>query len=396
MLTWLQIVWALVIVVIIGAVGYWAYTKYGASVYKPMASFYNVGPQKHGFAMQAISDIPKTTAMVAIPGGPGEFLVATKDGKVYYFNRSDPEKTKQLVLDLTKEPIKFTAQHMEQGLMGLALHPENDRVYLSYSTESAPRGPGKMDQVLAEYRLKHTGDDRGARTLQPIREIFRQNYREKYHHGGSLAFGPDQGLYLSTGDGGPQKDPFDMAQDPNSYLGKILRFDVHKYQIGAPQIVASGLRNPYRMSFDKSGQLWIGDVGFDTFESVYKFSVPDVVSGNQPPPNFGWSNYEGSKYLKGDLPFSAFEPPIFEYPNGHDTGHAVIGGEFDHANNLYVFGDWIGRVRSLQSNGKRWEQVSEQKLPGDDMLFSFAKDQNTGDIYALGEKKIYSVQVTTK
>lgn len=376
--------WALVMVVIIIIVGYWAYGSY---VYKSTASFYHVGPQKHGFVMQKVSDIPMATAMAAIPGGPGEFLVGTKDGKVYYSN----QKSKQLLLDLARGAVNFTSQHMEQGLMGLALHPENDRVYLTYSTE--PKGNGAMDHVVAEYRLKHRGD---VWTLQPIREIFRQNYREKYHHAGSLAFGPDQGLYMGTGDGGPQKDPYDVSQNPNSYLGKILRFDVHKHPIGAvpPQIVASGLRNPYRISFDKSGQLWIGDVGFDTFESVYKFSVPDVVSGKQPAPNFGWSNYEGSKYRKGDLPFSAFEPPLFEYPTGDTTGRSVIGGEFDDANNVYVFGDWLGMIRSLQYNpgSQRWEQVSEQKLP--DMLFSFAKDQNTGEIYALGKKNIYSVRVS--
>ena len=375
--------WILFVIIILAAIAYWVYRTY---VFKPQPKFYHIGAPRYSFSLQPVSDIAMTTAMAALPGKPGQFLAATKDGKVYYFNHKG---AKQLVLDLKQQPVQFTDAHMEQGLMGLAFHPENDRVYLTFSTEPSLKGR-KMDHIVAEYRLRKIGDEF---RLDPTREIFRHSYREPSHHGGTVAFGPDGALYLSTGDGGPQKDPFNESQNPRTLAGKILRFDVENHAKPPPQIVASGLRNPWRMSFDDHGQLWIGDVGFDTFESLYKFSVPEVVIGRKPPPNFGWSQFEGSKRLRGAKPFSAFEAPIFEYPNSNETGRSILGGEYDHTNDLYVFGDWVGIVRGLQYNKdrKRWEQVAKMKTP--ENLFAFGKDQNTGQIYALGEKRIYKVAV---
>lgn len=359
--------WVLYIIVVFAVL--WAYEVYS----KPRAKFHHIGTTTHSFSLQPVGDIPETTGLA---GSRGSFLAITKNGKVY----SNPFGSKQLLLDLKKEPVQFTDAHMEQGLMGVAVG--SDLVYLSFTAAPTQKNR-KTDLVVVEYAIIE-------QTLEPRREIFRHSFREPYHHGGTIALGLDGALYLSTGDGGPQKDPFNEAQNLHSPAGKILRFKLDQPDPN-PQIVASGLRNPWRMSFDDKGQLWIGDVGFDTFESVYKFSTSDVISGRRPPPNFAWPEFEGSKQLRGNKPFSAFEAPIFEYPNGNKTGLAIIGGEYDSRTNIYVFGDWIGIIRGLQFNKKRkrWEQIAELKMP--EKLLSFGKDSRTGDIYALGEKKIYKV-----
>ena len=108
------------------------------------------------------------------------------------------------------------------------------------------------------------------------------------HYGGQLAFGPDGFLYVGIGDGNTKA----AAQDPDSLLGKLVRIDVRRGST-EPEIVAYGLRNPWRFSFDRAtGDLLIGDVGADTWEEV------DVLRRGAPRPvNFGWPPYGGRERL---------------------------------------------------------------------------------------------------
>ncbi len=124
------------------------------------------------------------------------------------------------------------------------------------------------------------------------------------HNGGKLAFGPDGFLYVGLGDGGSGNDPSNFAQNPASLLGKMLRIDVSGsagYAIPStnpfvaaagvlPEIWASGLRNPWRFSFDRfSGDLFIGDVGQGAREEV-DFQ-PATSGGGE---NYGWRVMEGT------------------------------------------------------------------------------------------------------
>jgi glucose/arabinose dehydrogenase len=141
------------------------------------------------------------------------------------------------------------------------------------------------------------------------------------HNGGGLAFGPDGFLYVGMGDGGSGGDPEDRAQDLRSLLGKMLRLDVRRPG-SAPVIVALGLRNPWRYSFDRlTGDLYIGDVGQSALEEVN--FTPRSSPGLE---NYGWDVYEGSRRFEqkepgpGKLVF-----PVFEYDQD-DGSCSVVGG----------------------------------------------------------------------
>ena len=174
----------------------------------------------------------------------------------------------------------------EQGLLGIAFDPyfaTNRRLYLHWSNR---RG----DTRVAEFRARRSGviDPR------PVRRLLAVDQPEENHNGGQLAFGPDGRLYLGLGDGGGAFDPRATAQDLRSRLGKVIATPVD----GPPRwrTVLSGLRNPWRFSFDAAlGDLWIGDVGQDAVEEVNRVALePD-----EPAKNLGWSAFEGTKRIAG-------------------------------------------------------------------------------------------------
>ena len=180
---------------------------------------------------------------------------------------------------------KISTNANERGLLSMAFNPaykKNHLVYLSYTD---PNG----DSRVVRYRtngvtlLPSTG-----KTLLFVKQPFSN------HNGGQLQFGPDGKLYVGYGDGGSGGDPGNRAQNPATKLGKLLRLDVTKSK-PVWQMVADGLRNPWRFSFDRqTGDLWIGDVGQDTWEEI------DYVPHAQMKPllNFGWSVYEGDSKFK--------------------------------------------------------------------------------------------------
>ena len=167
----------------------------------------------------------------------------------------------------------------ERGLLGLAFHPDfpdDPRFFVNYTDLEG-------DTVVSSFAAE-AGADRADGNSEVVLLRIDQPYPN--HNGGALAFGPDGYLYISTGDGGSGGDPHDNGQRMDTLLGKILRIDVDggsgdaHYavppdnpfvdQSGAlPEIWHLGLRNPWRMSFDReTGDLWIGDVGQGSWEEV--------------------------------------------------------------------------------------------------------------------------------
>jgi glucose/arabinose dehydrogenase len=184
------------------------------------------------------------------------------------------------------------------------------------------------------------------------------------HKGGNLVFGPDGYLYFGTGDGGAGFDPFNLAQDPQSLLGKMLRIDVavpdnHPTGYEIPptnpfagsetvlnEIWALGLRNPWRWSFDDparggTGALIIADVGQNEYEEI------DYQPAGQGGRNYGWRVREGRHDLITDPgPFSELTDPIYEYQ--HPIGFCITGGFVYRGSALgsafvgrYFFADFI-------------------------------------------------------
>jgi glucose/arabinose dehydrogenase len=234
-----------------------------------------------------------------------------------------------------------TSKGSEQGLLGLAFHPDYEHNHLYYADYTDRHG----DTVIVEYRTGSSGlTTAGGRRLLLIDQPFSN------HNGGMLAFGADGYLYIGMGDGGSAGDPGNRAQRTDSLLGKILRIDVdhrstgREYAIpptnpyvhtsGWDPIFARGLRNPWRFSFDRAtNSLWIGDVGQDRYEEVSRRD--DSPSGPGPGANYGWRIWEGRHCYKptsSGCSTTAITMPVVEY------AHSVTGSD-----NCTVIGGYVYR-----------------------------------------------------
>jgi hypothetical protein len=213
-------------------------------------------------------------------------------------------------LDLTAQTL---ADGQERGLLSMAFAPDyvtSGRFYVFLTARGSAWGPGVEDGDVLVARGRRSADGtRGGLTEGPI--VVEIDHPGSNHNGGQLAFGPDGALYASVGDGG--LDPA-KAQDPASLLGKVLRF-ADPTTDAPPEIWASGLRNPWRFSFDRrNGDLVIGDVGQQSVEEI-DYSPFSSAAGR----NYGWPACEGSCADGG------FTNPAVSLSAG-DGFHAVIGG----------------------------------------------------------------------
>ena len=278
--------------------------------------------------------------IAAAPGDPASLYVAEQTGLVRVVQNGvmRPEP----FLDLTAR-VRAAG---EQGLLGFAFHPgyaENRRAYVHYSdrrgdTRVVELGPG------GERELLHVP--------QPYEN----------HNGGQLAFGPDGRLYLGLGDGGSAFDPERRAQNPDSLLGKLLRLEVDRP--GADwEVVALGLRNPWRFAFAESGDLYVADVGQDAWEEVNV-----LPAGERGLVNFGWDLYEGPQRVDDGEPAAGrLAGPIAAYPHGDEcsvTGGRVYRGELvPSLRGRYLYGDYCsGRIWSLRWTGGEEAEVREEPL----------------------------------
>lgn len=235
------------------------------------------------------------------------------------------------VLDLTAQ----TTTEAERGLLGLAFSVDGAVMYVSYTDLDG-------NSVIASYDLDATSVDEASRTV-----LLEQVQPFANHNGGNLVTTPDGTLWFGLGDGGAGDDPENRAQNPTEPLGKLLEVDTSGG--GAHKIVAIGLRNPWRFSFDEDGSIWIADVGQNAIEEINHVAAGDLEGAN-----FGWSGYEGNEpYMDGPGRRPA-DPtmPIFTYT--HDDGNCSITGGFTYAGpyaplrGAYLFADFCaGRVRAV-------------------------------------------------
>jgi glucose/arabinose dehydrogenase len=196
--------------------------------------------------------------------------------------------------------INVNADGDEQGLLGLAFHPQyaqNGKLYVHYVV------PGTNRIRIAQYTAPPAADT--ASGTEKV--ILETAHPDDNHNGGTVAFGPDGFLYISLGDGGGANDGRGNGQNRGSLLAKILRIDVDggdPYAIppsnpwaataDARETFVWGLRNPYRFTIDRNGDLWIGDVGQTEIEEL------DVVRAGSSGQNFGWPVFEGEKCFTAD------------------------------------------------------------------------------------------------
>ena len=168
----------------------------------------------------------------------------------------------------------------ERGLLSVAFHPryaQNRLLYVDYTDTNG-------DTRVVEYRSDGT-----QAIPSSARPLFFEPQPFSNHNGGQLAFGPDGLLYIGLGDGGSGGDPNNNGQTFTTQLAKIWKLDVNRAD-SQPVLVAYGLRNPWRFSFDRAtGDLYIGDVGQGSWEEI-DFVARVQLGGLM---NFGWAVYEG-------------------------------------------------------------------------------------------------------
>jgi glucose/arabinose dehydrogenase len=304
----------------------------------------------------ALSSVVRLSGSIATAVNPanGHTYVATRRGLVYQLR---PGRSPRRVLDI-RSRVRLGG---EQGVLGMAFHPTQPYLYLTYNSRSG----GQIR--LAEWRMRSDGTVRSTTR----RTVLRQSKRFTNHNGGNLAFGPDGYLYLGFGDGGGGGDPDRVALDLSTLLGKMIRIDPRPsgrqpYQVPADnpfvgvagaraEIWSSGWRNPWRWSIDPAtGDLWVGDVGQGEWEEV---SWASAAGQRGKGSSFGWSAYEGFERYNEDQPAGGQEAPLYVYGHGSGAcsitgGVAYRGSAMPGLQGAYVFADFcLGTIWALQLDG---------------------------------------------
>jgi len=327
----------------------------------------------------------------------------------------------------------MTSTTGERGLLGLAFHPgfaSNGRVYINH-TASNIGGVTTGDTMIVEYEVDPLDADKLDPTSRRVVMVIPQDFSN--HNGGDLHFGPDGYLYIGMGDGGDGNDPCNRGQtlDPSTapasgcrsgkaawLLGKMLRIDIDGstsagsnnlcaaspdgsagYAVPATnpfsgdsdrcgEVWAYGLRNPFRFSFDRdTGDLWIGDVGQNTWEEV-SFQAAGSSGGL----NFGWKVCEGN-WLRGSTTnlcnLAGHTGPVIEFPSTFSFDECSVTGGYRYRGPVlslqgyYVYGDYCsGRIWfAEETTPDSWSSDEFGQLPGGfGNLVGFGEDQ-AGNLY---------------
>ncbi len=308
------------------------------------------GDGRGGVALAKIGEF-ESPVFLAQPQGEHALYVVEQTGRIMRVGGSGrPE----IFLDLSR---KVTTDGSEQGLLSMAFAPDyrrSGRFYVNYTNVG---GDTRVVEYRRSKRDETVADPRTARTVLRVDQPFAN------HNGGLVMFGPDGDLYIGLGDGGSGGDPERNGQNLGVLLGKILRIDPRTtkgapYRIPAnnpfvsnesarPEILAYGLRNPWRFSFDRqNGNLWIGDVGQNEQEEI------DLVESLGAGANLGWSAFEGTARFNEDEEAPDALAPVLTY--GREGGCSVTGGYVVRDRKLpslygrYLYADFCaGQLRSF-------------------------------------------------
>lgn len=340
--------------------------------------------------------------LVSPQDGTGRLFVIEQGGKVKIIKNG--QTLPEPFLNITELLDGLNVAYSEKGLLGFTFHPEyssNGKFYVYYSAKTDETG---MDHksVIAEYRVHNGNPDKA--DLTSSRLILEIQQPESNHNGGQLAFGPDGFLYIGLGDGGGAGDKHGETgngQNPRTLLGKILRIDVNtsegykippdnpfvKSGVYRHEIWATGLRNPWRFSFDRgTGKLYCADVGQNKYEEI------NIIEKGR---NYGWRIMEGNHCFNPESGCNSdrLTLPIAEYD--HQEGVSVIGGymyrgnEFPSLHGYYLFGDWTGKVWYLRQEKQVWKRgpvnLKKNTNEVDGKINSFGEDEN-GNVYIVTQK----------
>ncbi|MEP3477918.1 MAG: PQQ-dependent sugar dehydrogenase [Fuerstiella sp.] len=340
--------------------------------------------------------------------GSDRIFVAEQDGIVKVFPNDSEVEEADVFLDID-ERCRYRDNQNEEGLLGFAFHPNfktNGQVFVYYTTASEDHTSFVSRFTLSEENKNVVNPD-SEEVLMKIDQPFWN------HNGGTIAFGPDGFLYIGLGDGGSGNDPTGNGQNLTTLLGSILRIDVDNTQKGLkyaipednpfinktitarrgkklkarPEIYAYGIRNVWRMAFDRdTGTLWAADVGQNVWEEI------NIIAKGG---NYGWNIREATHWFRPDGRDDSMGnliDPVWEYH--HDIGKSITGGAVYRGSKVpaligkYVYGDYVsGLMWALEHDGAR--TVANYSLSGITSpdgenvklpIMTFGEDQG-GEIY---------------
>jgi glucose/arabinose dehydrogenase len=373
--------------------------------------------------------------LVESPDNSGRLFVVDQTGQIYIIKNGT--RIGEAFLNIQSKLVARSGSQDERGLLGLAFHPQyssNGRFYVFYSAPLREGGPEGWDHTnyVAEYIVSDNADVANANSESIILTM---DHPQANHNAGMIAFGPDDYLYISTGDGGGGNDNGVGHSDDwypdntggngqditQNLLGSILRIDVNNessYDIppdnpfvnndGLDEIYAFGLRNPYRFCFDPEGKVVLADAGQELYEEI------DVIEKGG---NYGWNVKEGAHCFSTDDPDSSpstcpvedvdgnpLIDPVIEFANSRTTsnglGNVSIGGyvyqgdKLPFLSNQYLFGvlsqdpeGTNGAVFAAVRSGSTWDYTKLSFSNQDNgelnkLLLGFGQDKQ-GEVYVL-------------
>lgn len=298
--------------------------------------------------------------------GSNRIFVVGQRGKIYSMPNDPQVEEVNEFLDIESK-VAYDDKMNEEGLLGLAFHPkfkENGEFFVYYTSKQEAH-LSVISRFKVDKAAKNKADAKSEQVLMTVKQPFWN------HNGGTIEFGKDGYLYIAFGDGGKGDDPLQSGQDLTTVLGKILRIDVNQQspglQYGIPddnpfvktkgarrEIFAFGVRNPWRISFDReTGEMWCADVGQNLWEEI------NIVPKGG---NCGWSKREATHvarvnaktFVDNDIApkSSEFVDPVWEYPHTEAWGKSITGGQVYRGSKTpalkgyYLYGDYV--------SGKLW------------------------------------------
>ena len=338
-----------------------------------------------GLALETIATGLEHPVHLTAPAGDPRLFVVEQPGRIRII--AGGRLLPRPFLDITNRVLDGG----ERGLLSVAFHPgyaRNGFFYVNYTDRHG-------DTAIERYAVSRDPDLADRASAVRVLSIA-QPYSN--HNGGLVAFAPDGMLWIGTGDGGSGGDPHGNGQNPAALLGKLLRIDVDHgspYAIprdnpfasgrgGRPEIWATGMRNPWRFSFDRpSGLVYIADVGQNLWEEI------DVAPITAAGLDYGWNRKEG---LHDFRPVAhdrtALTPPALEY--GHRDGCSVTGGLVYRGSALpalrghYLFSDYCsGWIRSFRYAAGQATDLREWQGLNPGPVASFGEDAR-GEAYVVG------------